>query len=123
MRSFLIALFLALHIHGASAQAVVKDPLAYSLRQYGFLLGVAILGGIVSWAAKVKAGVVSAWNLMHLIGELCTSAFAGLLCFWICESMGVAPLLTASFVGVAGHMGTRAIAAFEEFAQRRWGQP
>ena len=114
------ALIFALCIH-LSAWAQTKDPLSYPLKQYGLMLGTALLGGLVSWAAKVKAGTVSAWNLMSLIGELCTSAFAGLLCFWICESLNFAPLMTAALVGVAGHMGTRAITAFEAMAQRKWG--
>lgn len=103
------------------AWAEPKDPLSYPLKQYGLMLGTALLGGLVSWAAKVRDGSVSAFNLMHLIGELCTSAFAGLICFWICESFGLAPLMTASLVGISGHMGTRAISAFEDFAQRKWG--
>lgn len=116
----LLALFIGVSI-SLSALAEPKDPLSYPLKQYALMLGTALLGGLVSWAAKVKAGTVNAWNLMALIGELCTSAFAGLLCFWICESLSFPPLMTAALVGVAGHMGTRAINAFETMAQRKWG--
>jgi len=98
-----------------------KDPMDYPLKQYGFLLGTALLGGLVSWSAKVRKGEVQAWQLTHLVGELCTSAFAGLLAFWLCEWASTPALLTASFVGIAGHMGARAIQTFEAFAQRRWG--
>lgn len=100
--------------------AAPKSPLDYSVRQYGFMLAVAVLGGLVSWWAKVRRGEAAAWNVMQLIGELCTSAFAGLLAFWLCEWSGAPPLLTAAMVGISGHMGTRAIAALEEIAQRRW---
>ncbi len=117
----LIAIIFALTVH-LSAWAEPKDPLNYPLRQYGLMLGTAILGCLVSWAAKVRAGTVNAWNIMHLIGELCTSAFAGLMAFWICESFGSPPLVTASLVGIAGHMGTRAIAMFEAYAEKRWGK-
>ena len=105
------------------ARASEKDPLNYPLKQYGFMLAIALLGGLVSWYAKVKRGEAAPWNIMQLTGELCTSAFAGLLAFWICEYMGIPPALEAALVGVAGHMGTRAITAFEEFAQRKWGKP
>lgn len=103
------------------ARSEPKDPLNYPLKQYGFMLATALLGGLVSWYAKVRKGEAQAWNVMQLVGELCTSAFAGLIAFWVCEYSGSPPLLTASLVGIAGHMGTRAITAFESFAQRRWG--
>jgi hypothetical protein len=104
----------------AAAWAQAKDPLNYPLKQYGFMLATAVLGGLVSWYAKVRKGEVSAWGVNQLVGELATSAFAGLICFWGCEAMGLQQIWTAPLVGIAGHMGTRAITAFEEFAQRRW---
>lgn len=106
----------------SSAGEPAKDPLAYPLKQYGFILATALLGGLVSWYAKVRKGEVAGWNLMQLIGELCTSAFAGLLAFWLCELSNAPQLLTASLVGIAGHMGTRAISAFETFAQQRFAR-
>ena len=104
-----------------SAWAPTKGPLDYSLKQYGFILGISLLGGVVSWSHKVRKGDAQAWNVMQLIGELATSAFAGLLAFWLCELSGAPSLLGAALVGIAGHMGTRGITAFETFALRRWG--
>lgn len=117
----IIALVLALLLP-LWARGQGKDPLDYPLKQYGFMLATALLGGLVSWWAKVRKGEVQAWHLNTLIGELCTSAFAGLLAFWLCEWAGTPALLTASFVGIAGHMGTRAIQSFEAFAEARWGK-
>ncbi len=114
--AFVLAMLVSL-----SAWAEPKDPLAYPLKQYGFMLGTAIFGGLVSWIAKVKRGEAKAWNLLALIGELAISAFAGLLCFWICAASGISIEWTVPLVGIAGHMGTRAISAFEDFAQRKWG--
>lgn len=119
----LLTLYLAMPV-AAWAQAVpAKDPWSYPLRQYGLMLGTALLGGFVSWYAKVRKGEIAAYNVMQLIGELSTSAFAGLLAFWGCEAMSLSPLITASLVGIAGHMGTRAIQWGEEFAAKRFGQP
>lgn len=101
------------------AQTKLKDPLDYSLRTYGLFLGVALLGGVVSWYSKVRKGELPPWSLNHLIGELATSALAGLLCFWLCEWMGFAPLLTAALTGIAGHAGTRALTLLEEWAAKR----
>jgi hypothetical protein len=112
----------ALAISATAAEATPKDPLEYPLKVYGLVLGTALAGGIVSWSAKVKAGTVPPWSLSELIGELCTSAFSGLLCFWFCQWAGLSMILTAPLAGVAGHMGTRAIRFFEAEAERRWGK-
>lgn len=105
----------------AARAADSKGPLDYSLKQYGLTLAIALLGGLVSWLAKVRKGDASPWNVMQLTGELCTSAFAGLMAFWLCEWSGAPPLLSAALTGIAGHMGTRAIATFEQFAEKRFG--
>lgn len=122
MRNRIVAVLFALSMSAGHAASVVdKDPLDYPLRQYVFLLGVALLGGLVSFYTKVKNGSAHAWNLMHLIGELATSAFAGLLAFWVCAYANTPPLIMAALVGVAGHMGTRAIVLVEEWAAKRFG--
>jgi len=119
-RAAIAAAALAFHI-SAHAETVAKDPLSYPLKQYGFMLGVALFGGLVSWLAKVKKGQLHAWNVMHLVGELATSAFAGLLAFWLCEAAGLALSWTVPLVGIAGHMGTRAITEIENRVQKRFG--
>jgi hypothetical protein len=103
------------------AQEKAKSPLDYSLKHYGVMLGAAIVGGFVAWYNKVRRGELPAWSLNHLIGELATSAFAGLLTFWLCEWAGAPMLLTAAMTGVMGHMGTRGIALLEEVGAKRFG--
>lgn len=104
-----------------AATAAEKTPEDYSVRQYGVMLGVALLGGLVSWITKVRSGQLPAWSLMQLVGELATSAFSGLICFWLCEWTNTPQLLTISLVAISGHMGTRAIILFERWAERRYG--
>lgn len=118
----ILVVVIALALPLLARAAGERDPLQVPLKQYGLMLAIAVLGGLVSWYAKVRRGELAPWNVMQLTGELCTSAFAGLLAFWVCEYMGVPPTLQAALVGVAGHMGTRAISAFEDFAQRKWGK-
>ncbi len=123
----LLSLLLAMHLlcpllaHAQDGKA--KNPLDYSLSQYGLVLGIALLGGAVSWAGKVRAGHLPAWSISHLIGELATSSLAGLICFWICEWSGISPLLTAALTGICGHMGTRGLAMFEAWASQRFTAP
>ena len=121
-RHRLAAFLLAAGLHvGAASQPMDKDPLDYSLRQYGIVLVFALLGGLVSWVSKVRAGKVRGFQMLHLVGELATSALAGLLMFYFCEWIGLPKLLTICLVGVFGHMGTRGIALFEQWAERRFG--
>lgn len=119
--SILLCLHLLLPAAAWAQAAVVRNPLDYSLKQYGLVLGFALLGGLVGWYNKVRAGILPGWSINHLIGELCTSAFAGLITFWLCEWAAFPPLLTASLTGVMGHMGTRGVSMLEEFASKRMG--
>jgi hypothetical protein len=97
----------------------IRDPLNYPLRQYGFILAIALLGGAVSWYGKVRKGELKMGQLGALVGELTTSAMTGLLAFWVCEYLKADPLLTACLVGVAGHAGGKAIEWAEELARKR----
>jgi len=117
---FLIQLILCLHLWApVSAWAQAENPLTLPLRDYGFILAAALLGGAVSWWAKVRKGDRAAMSIFGFIGEMVTSAFAGLLAFFACKYLSLSPWLTAAIVGVAGHMGTRAITAGEALLQRK----
>lgn len=101
----------------AQAQPTLRTPLSYSLQEYGIVLGMALLGGLASWWMKVKRGEVLAWNLSSLIGELCVSAFAGLLAFLLCEYFALHPMLTPAIVGMSGHAGAKGIGWLETMGQ------
>lgn len=100
------------------AQQAIKTPGSYSLREYTMVLAIAVLGGLVAFYNKVRKGELQGYKIHNLIGELCTSAFAGLLTFWICEWGNLPQLLTIALVGVSGHAGTVAIAWLERTLQR-----
>lgn len=124
MTRLIVTLFLCLHLLTpvmAQAQDVLKAPFNYSLRDYGLILATAVLGGLVGWFAKVRRKEAPAWGVHQMIGELATSAFAGLLAFWICEWANFPQLLTLSLVGISGHAGTAAIQRFERLAEQKFG--
>lgn len=98
-----------------------KDITEFSLKQWGLFLGMALLGGFVNWWGQVRRGEIPLASISTLIGELCTSAFAGLLAFFICEWANFPQLLSAALTGICGHMGTRALAMFEDWATRKFG--
>ena len=97
-----------------------KSPETYSFITYGWVFALAILGGIVSFMRKLQAGNARIFNLVEFIGEIVTSAFAGVLTFWMCEHASLSPLVTAAFVGISGHMGSRALFMFEEYLQAKF---
>ncbi len=109
----------------AWAEANLKSPLAYSLREYAVILGIALLGGFASWYSRVRRGQAELLNFSALVGELAVSAFAGLITFWVCESFELSPLITAAAAGMAGHAGGTGISWMERvgkrYAERRFG--
>ena len=117
-----ISLIFCLHLAMpliAQAQSTVKTPISYSLQEYGFVLGTALLGGLASWWIKVRKGEIAIWNLSALIGELCVSAFAGLIAFWLCEYLNFNPLLTSAIVGMSGHAGAKGLLWLESVGRKR----
>lgn len=97
-----------------------KSPETYSFITYGWVFALAILGGVVSFMRKLQTGHVRAFNLVEFIGEIVTSAFAGVLTFWMCENAEMSGLMTAAFVGIAGHMGSRTMFMLESYLTKRF---
>lgn len=100
-----------------------KSPENYELITYLWVIGLSALGGVVSFIHKVKHGNAKAWNFIEFFGELATSAFAGVLTFYLCEWSGFDRLATAAFVGISGHMGSKAIKLLEGFFESRFPAP
>ena len=102
------------------AAEAAKDPTSYSLLTYCWVIALSAWGGAVRFIRKVKAGDMTLKQaVLTVAGEIVISSFAGVLTFYGCEAMSVQPLYTAMLVGVAGHMGGRALDPLEQ-AYRRW---
>jgi len=97
-----------------------RDPSTYSLLTYAWVFGISMWGGIASYVGKVRDGHTGRFSITELIGEVCTSAFSGVMTFYLCELAELDPLLTAAFVGIAGHMGSRAIFVIEKYLRDKW---
>ena len=108
------ALSITVSANAAYAADAAKDPLAYPLKTYGLMLLMAIFGGFVSWYGKVVRQELPVASLFHLIGELATSAFAGMMMFFLCEWAGSPTLLTVALVSMSGHMGAKLLGWVEE---------
>lgn len=119
LQILLAALLAAVALHSRAAPG--DHPLDIPVRDYLLVLAVSVGGGLVSWYGRVRRGEIAGWSLRNAIGETATSAMAGLLVFWLAKYLATPELLTIALVGIAGHMGGRAIALLEDWAQRRVG--
>ena len=91
------------------------------LLTYAWVFGLAMLGGAASFVRRVRSGEAKYSNIIELIGELVVSAFAGLVTFFLCQSAAFDEMLTAAFIAISGHMGTRIIFMFEAYLVKRFG--
>ncbi len=100
---------------------IEKDPANYPVVTYAWVMALASWGGIVNFLRKRKDGLVRPFNFTELVGEIFTSAFVGVLTFWLCEWSVIPPLMTAALVGISGHMGSRAIFGLEQIFETKFG--
>lgn len=121
--ALLIGLLLAFD---AFAQARDKGPFDPALFfTYAWVVVISMAGGLAHFYRKVRSGQTRAFNLTELVGELVTSAVAGVITFFLCRWAGVSDWAMAAFVGIVGHMGSRALflleRVFERWAVRTFG--
>ena len=98
---------------------LTRDPTAFSWVTYLWVIGLSLWGGLVSFYTKVQKGIVRAFNLTELLGELATSGLTGVVTFYLCELSDTPPLLSAVFIAVSGHMGSRLIFMLESRIERK----
>lgn len=115
----LVAAALLLAAFDVLAQAGDKGPFDPGLiGTYAWVLGIAMLGGAAQFYRNVKAGRSRPFNLAEFVGELLISGFAGFITFLLCKAANVNPYITAAFIGIAGHMGSRAIFMGEQLLEK-----
>lgn len=103
-----------------------KDPATFGLLTYAWVFVLSIFGGAVSFFRRVQLGRDKLTYLGQFCVAILTSAFSGLMTFYLCQYAGLDAVLTAAFVGISGHMGTLAIEEMErtfvKFVDRRTGR-
>jgi len=95
-----------------------KDPAAYELATWLWVIILSAWGGIASYVRKVRCGIIARFSLVEIVGDIVISAFVGVITFLLCESAAIPQGLAAAIIGVSAHMGSRAIFAFELAADR-----
>lgn len=77
-------------------------------------------GGVVSHIQRMRE-TKSVFRPKELAFDLIISSFAGLLTYMFCKSAKLDGEMSAILIAVSGHMGTRAIAGFEQLRNRVFG--
>ena len=97
-----------------------KDPTTYGLLTYAWVFWLSSWGGFVSFMRKRRLGAARPFNIAEFVGEIATSAFAGVVTFYLAESAGVSQLWGAAMVAISGHMGGHAIFLIERWMERKF---
>ena len=96
-----------------------NSPENYSLITYLWVIGLSILGGTVRTLTHLKMGMTFRDLSRRWAIDIVVSAFIGVITFFLCEYAQLSQLLTASFIGISAHMGTRAIVIIEELLYKK----
>ena len=90
-----------------------------TLLTWALAMGMAAAGGFVNWYSRVKRGHTRVFNLIELVGEICTSGHVGVGAFMILSSYDQPLGVCAAAAGIGGHMGTRLLFLIEQIFERR----
>ncbi len=96
-----------------------KSPENYSFITYLWVIGLSFWGGLSSYLYH-RSIDGKPFSFFSLASDVIISGFVGILTFFICESNGFDSLLTAAFVGISAHMGTRALTLFQRYIIKKY---
>jgi hypothetical protein len=96
-----------------------KDPMAWDLSTWLFVLTVSCAGGLVNWLKKLRQGHTNAFKIVEFIGEVFTSGFVGLMVFMVMHNFDQPIGINAACAGVAGHMATRILFLIERILESK----
>lgn len=85
---------------------------------YAWMLLLAIWGGTASYISRIRK-TKSPFSVIELIGEWTISGFAGVVTALVCYRFQFDFYATSAAVGIAGHMGGRAIGMLEHYWVQR----
>ena len=96
------------------------DPTSYSWVTYAWVILLSAWGGLVRFLNTVRYKAEN-WKeaAFHLFIGIVTSAFVGVITFYLCEAAKLNPLVTAIFVAATGHMGAEIMKFFEDGIRER----
>ena len=72
-----------------------------------YAIALSLWGGFVQYANRVRSGEKWSWLAMGL--DIVVCSFAGIVAFFLCQSLGIFGWQAAVVIAVSAHEGTRAI--------------
>lgn len=72
-----------------------------------YAIALSFWGGFVQYANRVRSGEKWSWLAMGL--DIVVCSFAGVVAFFLCQSLGIFGWQAAVVIAVSAHEGTRAI--------------
>lgn len=87
------------------------------------LILLSLWGGWASFVRKMREGHTRAWNITELVGELVISGFTGIVTAHLCDAAGAPNPLKYALVGIAAHMGSRALFKMESVLNAKLNLP
>lgn len=87
------------------------------------LILLSLWGGWASFVRKMRDGHARAWNITELVGELVISGFTGIVTAHLCDAAGAPAPLKYALVGIAAHMGSRALFKMESVLNAKLNLP
>ncbi len=94
-----------------------------AMLSWALLIGLSMLGGIASFLQKMQSGHSRAWNFTEFLGELTASGLTGIVVANLCDSMALPAPMKYALVGIASHMGSRALFMLEGLFKSKFGLP
>lgn len=88
---------------------------------YAWMIGISALGGIAGYLRKLRQGLTRKFSITEITCEVVISVFAGSITILLCESQGFEKSTTGALVGLAGHLGSRAIYILEVIVCKKTG--
>lgn len=95
-----------------------KDPLNYQLITYAWVALLSLWGGAASYIRRVRLMDKPRYSAVEFIGEIVISIGVGLITFFLCEWANIDSMLSAAFIAVTSHMGSRALLVGEQVLER-----
>lgn len=91
--------------------SILNDPSGISAATYGFVVLISSAGGAIRYfnnESKLKA-----FSFLRLCIDVTTSAFAGVMTYWVTVYMKIDPTFGSMLVAIGGFLGVNAIREFE----------
>jgi CHASE2 domain-containing sensor protein len=90
-----------------------NDPTHWTGVEWLLVMSVSLFGGLINWLQKIRDNNILAFNVLVVIGELCTAGFVGFLSFAFLAGLSINVGLSAGISGTMAHLSTRALVVIQ----------